>query len=236
MPIVNLEASEGLPPIAVIVPSSGLARYLHFELALEGLWLSNGSSIGRMQGPAIAANLNSAIRTHVARDTGFFFFQDDDHKFMPQLAIRLARHNVPVVVALTLLSRPPFTPTIYKGATTDEQNRVFHHPYSWEELDGKSGLLPVYACGRAGLMVRKDVLDKLGDPWWRMGQINPDEANEDFDFCARLRALDIPIVCDMDTVLGHMSPCIAWPTLDAEGRWVVKFEWENGRGFTMQRK
>ncbi len=226
-------AESGVPGIAVIVPSAALPRYISFELSLEGLWLPDKSSLGRIHGPALAKNLNQGIKNADA-DAKFFWFIDDDHKFDPQIAIRLATHNVPIVVALTCMARPPFTPTLYKSAV-QKDGHIYHQPYTWPELDGKGGLFPVFACGRAGIMVRRDVLDALGEPWFRMGQVNPDEANEDFDFCERVRVLGIPILADLDTVHGHTSPCTAWPTLDAQGRWCVKFEWENGQGFQMYR-
>ncbi len=222
------------PSFGIVVPSGSHPRYHQFEQSLQAVWATDGSGLQRQQGPSLAWNLNRAIKLFMREPTEYFVFLDDDHEFDQDLAVRLVNRKLPVVVGLTSMSRPPFDPVIYQGREKVGAS-WYYRPFQWVDLDGKHGLVDVYACGRAGLCVRRDVLERLGEPWFRLGQVNPDQANEDVDFCERVTALGYGIKCDLDAVFGHIAPCTIRPTRDLLGRWVPRLTWENAKGFTGSR-
>lgn len=107
--------------------------------------------------------------------------------------------------------------------------------YGWRELDSLSGLLPVYACGLAGMLIRRDVFEQIPPPWFELGRTNPEEIGEDVWFCEKLRRAGIPIVVDLDSVFGHFAPAAAWPTRREDGTWTIRLQWENGQNIVINR-
>ena len=70
------------------------------------------------------------------------------------------------------------------------------------------------------------MLDAVGDPWFRCGQIEPDKQQEDIDFSIRATAAGYqPALCG-DVRLIHEIR--GWVTLGADGRvWVrPKATWD----------
>lgn len=201
-------------PGFVVLPTSEQGRYpafyaCLFKLLVEGL--PEGSGIAWHQGCDISAQLNHGIRRAI--ESGrceWVWIIGDDHTFEPDIVLRLLAHNVPVVAPLTLKRSHPNTSVAY-----DETGQVLR--FGPEDR----GLRSVAALGNAGMLVRRDVLDAIGDPWFTVGGI--DRAKEDLAFCRRLREHSIPIHVDLDTWMGHITPVEVWPQRDAAGRWNVKY-------------
>lgn len=107
-----IPVTDAFPPVSIIIPTSGLGRYVTFEMSMEALHAPEGSGIWRGIGSSLAAGVNEAI---AGSRTPLVWFLDDDHAFDPQLLLRLIAHDVPVVVPLTTFSRPPFNPVLFKS-------------------------------------------------------------------------------------------------------------------------
>jgi hypothetical protein len=116
--------------------------------------------------------------------------------------------------------------------------------WAWKDIDDKTGLFPVYACGMAGMLIKKEVFDAIPGPWFELGQTNPEEVGEDVYFCEKLRASEFAIQTpdgpcalwvDLDTVFGHTSPCTAWPVRMENGTWTIRLQWENGQNIVINR-
>lgn len=115
--------------------------------------------------------------------------------------------------------------------------QLFRH-YTWDDLDGASGLLtlpPSGRCGRAGMLVKREVFDAIPAPWFELGQTNPEEPGEDYWFVGKCQAAGIPIACDVEQPYGHIAPCIATPCRDGNGRWGIRLQWENGMSILVPR-
>lgn len=106
---------------------------------------------------------------------------------------------------------------------------------SWGELDGQSGLVPVFAGAGAGLMVRRDVLDKIGEPWFEVGRYDPEQLQEDCVFYEKCRDLGIPIYADAASPMGHITPVVTWPVRREDGRWTLQLMWQNGQKIRLGR-
>ena len=226
--------TDQLPACTVIIPSPGeTTRFSTFELCLGGLHAPNGSQLLRVQGASIAKNVNDAIRLS---QTKFYFMMDDDHQFDPHVLLALMAHNLPVVVGLTVLKMPPFMPTIFASERTTAEGNTQYMPFSLGDIDGKSGLYgPIWACGRAGMLIKREVFEAIPPPWFELGKTNPEEAGEDFWFCSKLRAASIPIMCDLDVPFGHIATCAAWPYRHEDGTWAIRLEWANGTSIMINR-
>lgn len=160
----------------------------------------------------------------LVRDTvtvgGWEHFEDVD-----QVAAKIAslRADGYVVQAEEILRR-----AIERGTQT-RPKQLFRH-YSWDELDRESGLFqlkpPGGRCGRAGLLVKREVFDAIPAPWFDLGQCNPEELNEDYHFIEKVHAAGFPVYVDLEATFGHIAPCIMTPVRDHQGRWAMKLEWE----------
>lgn len=119
-----------------------------------------------------------------------------------------------------------------------------YRTWTWKDIDSRTGLFPVYSCGMAGMLIKKEVFDKIPEPWFELGQTNPEEVGEDVYFCEKLRASEFAIQTDegpmalwvdLDTVFGHTSPCTAWPVRMENGTWTIRLQWENGQNIIINR-
>lgn len=81
-----------------------------------------------------------------------------------------------------------------------------HHP--WRPGSGLQG--PNVVVGCAGMLIRRDVFEKVGKPWFQCTHDKVDGhliRSEDFEFCDRVHAAGIPIWALCDLVVQHK---ISW--------------------------
>lgn len=272
-----IAVTDRFPPVTVIIPSAGLARYTTFEMSIEALHVPDGGGLQRGISASLASSVNEALRT---THTPFYWFIDDDHQFEPTILLRLIAHDVPAVVPLTVFSRPPFQPVLFKA--TELVGRHIHHAdleervaeiaelmrrgyvvqgqqkitelinrgpvtrprqrytlFTWDDLDREAGLfkLPLGGrVGRSGLLIKREVIDAIPDPWFELGQTNPEEPGEDMLFAEKIQRAGFDLFVDLEQVNGHTSPATAFPTRDAEtGRWGIRIQWENDRSVFLPR-
>lgn len=220
--------------VTVVIPGGNVPRYGAFEMALTQLEVPSGSSLGRARSASVAKNRNEVIRR--CAPTPWYFFLDDDHDFDPGVLLRLVAHRVPVVSALIPAKMPPFFPMVFTGESRHPvTGKITWAVASWPSLDGKTGLLPVFGVGTGALLVAREVLDAVGDPWFEVGRYDPEELNEDLAFAAKVRGAGIPMVVDLDTPVGHWDATAVWPVRRTDGRWTVSLKWDNGEAVRLGR-
>jgi hypothetical protein len=137
---------------------------------------------------------------------------DDDHVFYPNLACKLAAHlcssDVDMVGALYVNRYNPdeggdcFCVAYVKDPEKDydeskPEDRFSHYPIVLPE----PGLIEVDAIGFGAVLMKRDVLDRVPQPWftldWRGG--------EDITFCKRAKEQGIKICLDASTRMGHIG-------------------------------
>lgn len=128
---------------------------------------------------------------------------DTDMAFPPELAVRLARHNRPVVACnyVTRDGSSQFT-AIREDADQMIIGRVETGPES-------TGLEAVAAVGMGAMLMRSDVVRDLPKPWFTHGR-HPKtggDIGEDIVFCRALRAAGHTIYIDHDLSkeIGHVG-------------------------------
>ena len=139
----------------------------------------------------------------------------DDHVFAPDILARLISHDVDVVVPHCLKRVPPFDPVAYGGQNEDGD-------YFTAELP-ESGLTEVWAAGSGGMLIRRHVLEAIGDPGFETGI----GLSEDLNFCRKVRDAGFSIWCDVDAKLGHLHYNTVWPVL-RDGVWQIELDIGNG--------
>ena len=75
--------------------------------------------------------------------------------------------------------------------------------------------------GQSGMLVRKHVLDKVGYPWFKCGQIDPGRLQEDLTFCRELQNFGYTIYVDQEIIFDHWVPmAITARRVGKEEKWV----------------
>lgn len=121
---------------------------------------------------------------------------DTDMRFPPDLALRLARHNRPVVACNCVMRDPRLIFTAQRDG-----KRIATTPES-------TGLEAVDAIGTAVMLMRTDVVADLQRPWFTHGRTaSGADIGEDLMFCQSLRSADQQIYIDHDLSkeIGHVG-------------------------------
>jgi hypothetical protein len=178
--------------------------------------------LGWFGGVDVTGNLNEACR----RTKGDWLWQTaDDHIWEPDIIRRLEAHKVDVVVPHCLKRTPGFEPVLY-GSSNGDVHQLAQIP--------EQGLFEVHAAGTAGMLIRKHVLDEIGDPWFE----TYGKQNEDLMFCRKLREHGFTIWCDPSVLLGHIALTCVYPCwIEGEG-WGVDMDLggENGDQRVLMRR
>lgn len=218
-----VESDHG--PGAVGFIGGEIARYHSFTMCFSGLMIPVGTKPLSGIGYESAYNRNAVIRTAYMvekNSTDGWKFEwvqiwDDDHVFPPNTLISLLDTQADVVVPFYTQRQPPFRPCIYKR----EHEKGGWEIFDWTDLEGKSGLLPVAAAGAGGVVIRRRVLDALGDDNWFEHEGN---VGEDMAFFRKCLAAGFQPHVALDIPLGHTSPVEVWPNRNAAGNWGARVD------------
>lgn len=149
-------------------------------------------------------------------------FIDDDMAFKPIALDLLLRHDVDVVSGLYYSRAFPHQPLVFDSF--DEEGHAFFHYLD----DNKSnGLIEIAAAGLGFCLIKLSVFDKLTKPYFRLGELDPEEWCDDIGFFFRLHKLGIRCYCDLDCKLGHIGTMIVWPNHN-DGKWMTGYD-TNGK-------
>lgn len=199
------------PPGTIVVISGDLSRYSSFAMSFCAVEKPMGSSSSWITSADIVDNLNTSVQ-HMTGE--WIWILGDDHVFAPETLMRLLAHNLPAVFPVCCHRKPPFAPIIFREQTADGQYQY------WPPAElPETGLLQVAGGSGAGFLVRKYVLDAIGDPWFQAGGITGRRLEEDTYFQQRIRQTGFPIHCDLDTWIGHIGPGAIWPRQTSDEGW-----------------
>jgi len=214
-PKLREEPKKTVKQGTVAVISGELSRYSLFSMALLNLLSYSGELISHfdwLTGSNVTGNCNDAAK----RMKGdWLWLIGDDHVFHPDLLERLVLHDVDVVVPLCLQRSSPYPHVVYEGEDFDaavEGTHILHTSLPAE------GLTEVYASGQAGMLIKKHVLDAIGEPYFETFG----KQNEDLEFCRKIRNAGFKIHCDTSALLGHIAQVIVWPTHSDEYGWGIR--------------
>lgn len=190
------------PAGTVLVASGAQPRYYEYTNSTEGLFAPNGSRYLIERGCSVVDNFNAGLR----KATGdWVWFLGDDHQFVPETLMRLLKHDVDVVVPISPIKIAPFSPCVLHGPADGSVWHPNMELYEWDELSG-GGLMALPQgdfIGQAGMLVKKHVLDAIGDPWFKCGQLDPGRLQEDMYFCHELQKKGFTVWIDTDVIFDH---------------------------------
>lgn len=217
---------RGFPPgtIGVLV-GSDLARYHQFTLAMVEMWKPKGSTIHWARDLSIPMGLNQAIQS-MPPEHEWVWLMGDDHYFQPDILYRMlwraydVGYNLPILAPLCFTHSAPFNWTM---RYVDEDGKL--KPFPADKVPS-TGVLEVHACGSAGMLIQREVLDRMPPPWFR--NTHPFVPNEDIDFCLRARDLGFATFVDLELPLGHVGTKLVIPHYHEERhQWGVQIDLGN---------
>ena len=205
------------PKILVGLPTMG---NIHVMLGITVMsWLSQAYKDGDYDlsvYPTVAVQpvdnaRNQIVREFLESDCSHLLFVDSD-TMPPQSALRqLLAVNQPIVSGLTPIIE------------LDEVKKEYYRKWNCVGMDGKylspnTGVIPIKGAGSSCILIRREVFEKLTDPWYRFvyqddngkTEFNgePLIISEDVHFIMQAVAAGIPVFCDTSVVCAHHKSTI----------------------------
>lgn len=200
----EVPSSHPAGTVGVVVGS--LARYRALFTSIEKLRVPAGTNLIYAEGPEVARNCNALVDKMTGE---WLWIMGDDHRFGPDILLKLLERQVDIVVPLVLRRQPPFETVLYKKMVADGAP---NEKYDLSELP-TSGMLQVDAAGSAGMLVRQKVFASLPRPWFEFQR----HTSEDVGFCLNARAAGFKVHADMDQTMTHITTCEIEPQRTKEG-------------------
>ncbi len=197
--------------VMIGVTSGELSRFSAFTTSLISVMatMPPGSGLVWAKGVDVSGNCNQLCRKTLAGEYEWLWVMGDDHAFPQDTLVRLIAHDVDVIVPHCLKRYPPWKPVVFSHQNEDGAYVVADLP--------RSGLVEIHAAGSAGMLIRRDVLEAVGDPWFTP---SPDAhgLNEDLHFCQKVREAGFRLWCDPEITLGHIALHTVSPEWQ-DGQW-----------------
>jgi hypothetical protein len=161
-------------------------------------------------------------REHLARralemGAEWMLWLDSDMMFPSTTALRLMAHKKPIVAANYMKRASPLTTVAYPKLGQWD---------SWLPLESQDELEPVEGVGMGCMLMRTELLKKIGRPWFEF-TYQPDTEDwigEDFSFQAKLREVGYQILIDMNLSrqVRHVGQFAYGPSIETNEAQIVK--------------
>lgn len=196
---------------------------------INSLWQSRikgNAAWDAVYGQAIDIGRNEVCRRYLKSPLDFLLMHDSDATWHPDAIQRMMERNLPVVTGVIFKRQVPTLPTIGKHVSIgpagehfynfsetinrimqrteietregnlkeDSQNELLfpRRPDDLQEIDG---------AGAHMMLIRRDVIEKIGYPWFECTSTN---GGEDFDFCRKVQAAGFQMYVDYSIFTGHV--------------------------------
>ena len=132
-----------------------------------------------------------------------FMWLDSYHIFNRDLICQLARHfarpEVDIISALYFNRNKPYLPVAYVQDTNE--NPYTHYPL----VEVPNCLCEVDAVGFGAVMTKREVFEKMEDPWFHMTGRGGEHVGEDMSFCVHAKQAGFRVFLDGQYKLGHFA-------------------------------
>ena len=207
------------PPGAVIVPTGIAPRFHEFYDSLDLLLVPEGSARMRLGGPDCDTNRNRALR-NLPHEARWVFFLDDDQTFEQDILVRMLEtmQGMPGIDALTgwyTKKTPPFPPIIFEDSP-EGSDVAFDRIMLTDVIERKKKgpLHQISACGGGILLVKREALDAIGDPWFTPGPAR--KWGGDIGFGKSMKDHGLKLWVDLSLPVGHCMPAVITPVWEGD--------------------
>lgn len=207
-PSLRATDSKSIPPGLICVPTVGQMWTKSATAIFGGMEIPPHSVVSAVDGSrSIAQKRNEGIRAALrVPSTQWVLFIDDDMTPEPATLRRLWSTGKDVVGALYYQRLPPFAAAAgWVGALRpDGTHRKRFREYFVDPGDVQGQMMRVDWVGAGLLLVRRRVLEAMGEPWFKHPEEDPG-LREDMYFSARVREAGFEIWVDTSLQPGHMA-------------------------------
>lgn len=212
-------------PGTIALPSAEIGRFAVFTVAIAGTQQPHNTFLNTMCSADVTENTNAIIRGLRDEDE-WVWLLGDDHVWPSETLMVMLRTlddhpEIDVLVPLVAKRNPPWHLVVFhETGDMDEKGYPQFLPYRWDEIP-TDGVFEIDAAGSAGMLIRRKVLDTLGDPWFystfdeKGRRIN---LNEDVLFCKRAREAGFRVFATADCTMGHLGIFNVRPA-KRDGQW-----------------
>jgi len=203
----------------IAVPTAEIGRFTMFMVSMATTRQPDQTNLSIMASASVVENLNQIIRQLRLQDE-WVWILGDDHVWPQDTLMRLLdtmdqNDDIDVLVPLVVKRNPPWHLVLFHEAGVYDDGLPRWKPYGWDEVP-ETGTFEIDAAGSAGMLVRREVLETMGDPWFQSsGGI---VLNEDVMFCRKAREHGYNVYATADVTMGHLGIFNVRP-LYREGRW-----------------
>lgn len=214
-------------PGTIALPTSEIGRYAIFTVALAATQQPDQTNLSVMCSASVVENLNESIRGLRDEDEWLWVLGDDhiwESNCLMRLLATMDEHpEIDILVPLVVKRNPPWNVVVFRDAGLHEDGMPQWQPFAWEEIP-EGGVFEIDAAGSAGMVVKREVLDAIGDPWFQSsgGVI----LNEDVMFCMAARELGYRVFATADVTMGHLGIYNVRP-MRRGGRWGAMTEFSS---------
>jgi hypothetical protein len=202
-------------PGTIALPTSEVGRFLLFTVSLASTDQPPGCYLNASASASVTENINSIFR-QLRDDDRWVWIMGDDHCWPRDTLVKLLRTldrhpEIDVLVPLVLKRNPPWHPVVFRE--TGQVEEGYHDTPTfdvvpWNEIP-ESGVFEIDAAGSAGMLIRREVIEAVPDPWFYSTTDRDGRQvvlNEDVTFCTRIRREHgMRIFATADAVLGHLG-------------------------------
>jgi hypothetical protein len=206
----------------VACPTRDVGRYTLADISRTILQLPPDTFYDWEISTYLALARNKLVKRALDANADWIFFVDDDQGFPQDILLRLLAHEKPIVSGLYLNRNQPFFPIAFS-------HRLENGSYVPIDLTAlpKDGLLQVRAVGAGCLLIRREVLEAIGDNWFQHGRVDDWDASEDIIFCEQARSHGYEVFVDLGCPIGHMAPTAISPQY-IDNQWCLGFSVADG--------
>lgn len=161
-----------------------------------------------------AKNRNRVIQGAIDHNCTHILFVDDDMVPEPDALERLREHDVDIVSGLYLTGVYPYQPLIFDFISADGALATFLEP-------DMPRLIPIQGAGLGFCLININVFHRMAKPYFRVGELDPEEWCDDIGFFYRAHRAGIKSFCDTTVKLGHFKTHIVRPVYQ-DGQWLTQ--------------
>lgn len=224
IPRVGSPQEIRMPSIYVATPTSR-PWYDNYIISLMGMGEAVKFEWGFLRSQPIDFSRNFLTKHGFLKSQhDFILYADSDASWSPEGIARLIERNLPVVCGTFFLRKIPPIPAMGPYGSVDvDGKRSYYFGYMmrkilerFDKLDidpdtltneyvldkSDDDLVEIDGCGGHFVLVRRDVIEGIKEPWFRF---TTESAGEDFYFCERVRDAGFKIYADLSVYIGHIA-------------------------------
>jgi GT2 family glycosyltransferase len=150
---------------------------------------------------------NLAVKYLQEGDFTHLLFLDSDMEYQKHTLARLLQCDKDVVAVYYCRKLPPFTPCAFRK----KEDGFLYWFTPGEKLE------PVDACGTGGMLIKREVFDRVPKPYFIYEQSAIEDWNtttEDITFCLNAREAGVEIFVDGTLTANHVTDMMVVPGKD----------------------